>query len=307
MLTICRSAKLPRQQSLCSGDNEYENIGVVRMSVVANKSVMLEPIKDEEFAVFQNMIYEQVGISMSEKKKSLVEGRLAKRLRHHGLQDYASYINLIKSGNALERQMVIDMLTTNETSFFREQRHFDFLTSDVIPKTGHGTPYRIWSGASSSGEEAYSMAMLFADKYRSSQWEIVGTDISQQILAKARKALYPMSATEKIPADYLNRFCLKGVREQEGQFQIDKKLTSKVTFNSLNLNGQWPSNMGMFDLILLRNVMIYFDQKTKQVLVEKILQHLRPGGYFMIGHSETLNGISSAVKMIRPSIYLKPK
>ncbi len=150
------------------------------------------------------------------------------------------------------------------------------------------------------------MAMLFADKYRSDRWEIIGTDISQQILAKARKALYPMRAAEKIPPDYLNRFCLKGVREQEGMFQIDKKLASKVTFNSLNLNGQWPSNMGMFDLILLRNVMIYFDQKTKQTLVEKILQQLRPGGYFMIGHSETLNGVSTAVKMVKPSIYLKP-
>ncbi len=276
------------------------------MSAVANKSVMLESIRDEEFAVFQAMIYEQVGISMSEKKKSLVEGRLAKRLRHHGLSDYASYIKLIKSGNSAERQMVIDMLTTNETSFFREQRHFDFLTSEVIPASGHGSPYRIWSAASSSGEEAYSMAMLFADKYRSDRWEIIGTDISQQILAKARKALYPMRAAEKIPPDYLNRFCLKGVREQEGVFQIDKKLASKVTFNSLNLNGQWPSNMGMFDLILLRNVMIYFDQKTKQTLVEKILQQLRPGGYFMIGHSETLNGVSTAVKMVKPSIYLKP-
>ena len=276
------------------------------MSVVANKSVVLESIKDEEFAVFREMIYEQVGISMSEKKKSLVEGRLAKRLRHHGLRDYASYIKLIKSGNSAECQMVIDMLTTNETSFFREQRHFDFLASEVMPKSGHGTPYRIWSGASSSGEEAYSMAMLFADKYRSNQWEIVGTDISQRILGTAQKALYPMRATEKIPADYLNRFCLKGVREQEGMFQIDKKLTSKVTFKSLNLNGQWPSNMGMFDLILLRNVMIYFDQETKRVLVDKILQHLRPGGYFMIGHSETLNGVSTAVKMIQPSIYLKP-
>jgi len=306
MLMICRSTGSPVILSPFRRAHNKRNWGSYIMSVVASKSVILEPIKDDEFAIFQAMIYEQVGISMSEKKKSLVEGRLAKRLRHHGLRDYASYIQLLKSGNALERQMMVDMLTTNETSFFREQRHFDFLTSEVIPKSGHGTPYRIWSGASSSGEEAYSMAMLFADKYRSNQWEIVGTDISQQILAKARKALYPMEATEKIPADYLNRFCLKGVREQEGMFQINKKLTSKVTFNSLNLNGQWPSSMGIFDLILLRNVMIYFDQKTKQRLVEKILQHLRPGGYFMVGHSETLNSINSTVKMIKPSIYLKP-
>ncbi|MBL1261023.1 MAG: protein-glutamate O-methyltransferase CheR [Thiotrichaceae bacterium] len=277
------------------------------MTAVVNKSVMLESIKDDEFVVFQQMIYEQIGISMSTKKKSLVEGRLAKRLRHYGFNDYAEYIALVQNkGNVAERQIVIDMLTTNETSFFREQRHFDFLASEVIPKSGHGSPYRIWSGASSSGEEAYSMAMLFADQYKSGRWEIVGTDISQQILAKARQALYPMRATEKISADYLNRFCLKGVREQDGMFLIDKKLTNNVTFNSLNLNGQWPSSMGMFDLILLRNVMIYFDQKTKQVLVEKILRHLRPGGYFMIGHSETLNGVSSAVKMIKPSIYLKP-
>ncbi len=274
------------------------------MSVVAEKPVILEPIRDEEFAVFQAMIYEQTGISMSAQKKSLVEGRLAKRLRHYGFSGYAEYISLIKNrGKVAERQVVIDMLTTNETSFFREQRHFDFLANEVLPKHGHGNPYRIWSAASSSGEEAYSMAMLLADKHHPERWDIVGTDISQQMLERARQAFYPLRAAEKIPANYFNRFCHKG---EEGVFQIDKKLANKVIFKSLNLNGQWPANMGMFDLILLRNVMIYFDQKTKQALVEKILQHLRPGGYFMIGHSESLNGVSSAVEMVKPAIYLKP-
>lgn len=270
-------------------------------------SVMLRSIRDEEFAVFQNMVYEQIGISMSDKKKSLVEGRLSKRLRHYGLNDFSEYIALLKKDDhSGERQMVIDMLTTNETSFFREPRHFDFLTETVIPKIVSGQQYRIWSGASSSGEEAYSLAMLYADKCRSDQWEIMGTDISQRILAKAREALYPLHATERIPDDYLNRFCLKGVREQHGKFLIDKKLTQKVNFRSLNLNGDWPSDIPIFDLILLRNVMIYFDQKTKRVLVDKMLRQLRPGGYFFIGHSETLNGVTSDVKMIRPSIYQKP-
>lgn len=276
------------------------------MSVVSSKSVLLKSIQDDEFSVFQDMIYEQVGISMSEKKKSLVEGRLAKRLRHHGFSEFSEYIKLVKSGDAVERQMVIDMLTTNETSFFREQRHFDFISEQIMPNTRQGQPFRVWSGASSSGEEAYSLAMLLSDQCRTDQWEITGTDISQRILAKARAALYPMSATEKIPNDYLNRFCLKGIREQEGMLLIDKKLTRKVNFRSLNLNGEWPRNMEMFDLILLRNVMIYFDQETKRTLVNRILRQLRPGGYFMIGHSETLNGVSSSVKMIKPSIYQKP-
>jgi len=276
------------------------------MSVAGCKTVVLKSIQDDEFAVFQDMIYDQVGISMSEKKKSLVEGRLARRLRHYGFSSFAEYIKLINSGNVAERQIVVDMLTTNETSFFREQRHFDFLSEQVMSNIRHEQPYRIWSGASSSGEEAYSMAMLFADRCRSDKWEIVGTDISQRILARARAARYPLDASGKIPNDYLNRYCLRGVGEQSGTLMIDKKLTSKVTFKSLNLNGEWPSSMGMFDLILLRNVMIYFDQQTKSVLVEKILRHLRPGGYFMIGHSETLTGISSGVRMIRPSIYQKP-
>lgn len=271
-------------------------------------SVMLRSIQDDEFAVFQSMVYKQAGISMSSKKKSLVEGRLAKRLRHYGLSDYSEYIALLNSGaHQNERQIVIDMLTTNETSFFREQHHFDFLVNTVIPEITNGQQFRIWSGACSSGEEPYSLAMLFADKRPSTNWEIMATDISQRILARARAALYPLRDIEKkIPDDYLNRFCLKGVREQQGKLLIDRKLRQRVNFRSMNLNGDWPRDIPMFDLILLRNVMIYFDQGTKQVLVEKILRQLRPGGYFLIGHSETLNGVTTAVKMIQPSIYRKP-
>lgn len=261
-------------------------------------------LKDSEFTLFQKMIYETAGISMSSAKKALVSGRLAKRLKHFGLNSYAEYFELIGNTANGEFQNAVDLLTTNETFFFREQRHFDFLRDKVLPQWRPGSR-RIWSAASSSGEEAYTLAMVLAEHIGSSDWEIIGTDISTRVLDRARRGLYPMARSNNIPDRYLKKYCLRGIGSQEGTFLVGKELRARVTFGHANLKTDLRQ-LGSFDVIFLRNVLIYFDVQTKQDVVAKVVQRLKPGGYLIVGHSESLNGITTSVNVVMPSIYRKP-
>jgi chemotaxis protein methyltransferase CheR len=263
-------------------------------------------ITDSEFGQFQKLIFDQAGISLSASKKRLVTGRLAKRIRHYGLSSYGDYFNRLMSGrlSADELQVVIDKLTTNETHFFREPAHFDFLRNEVLANVEPGRSFRVWSAASSSGEEAYSTAMVISDCLGEGTWEVFGSDINTEILTKARHAHYSMSVIHEIPEHYLRRYCLKGVRNQAGTFLIDNQIRKHVHFKQVNLNAPLP-DIGQFDLIFLRNVMIYFSQETKQQVVKRMLPLLKPGGYFVVGHSESLNGITDQLQLVRTTIYRK--
>lgn len=234
----------------------------------------------------------------------MVGGRLGKRLKAHGLTSYSSYIRLLGQ-DAKEYQMALDLLTTNETYFFREPQHFEFLTKHILPSYEENKPFRVWSAASSSGEEPYSIAMLLDDRLRQKPWEIVGTDISSRMLEKCRVGRYPLERTTHIPRSYLNRYCLKGVGPEQGFLLVEKELRKKVSFIYANLNGQLPS-LGKFHVIFLRNVMIYFDNETKRKLVARLLSHLHAGGWLFIGHSESLHSINDGVKQVQPAIYQKP-
>ena len=263
-------------------------------------------LSDREFGLFQKMIYEIAGISMSAAKKPLVSGRLAKRVKHHGLDSYSDYFGLLmKSGGDGELQTAIDLLTTNETYFFREPRHFEFMRDKVLPMRTPGRPFRVWSAASSSGEEPYSLAMLMADVLGDAPWELLGSDISSRILERARSGLYPMERAEDIPKHYLSRFCLKGIGSQHGKFLIDKTLRNRIRYLSVNLNEPLPK-LGEFDVIFLRNVMIYFDMETKRRVISRMVPMLASGGFLIIGHSESLNGVTDELKVVMPSIYRKP-
>ncbi|MDP2901949.1 MAG: protein-glutamate O-methyltransferase CheR [Methylovulum sp.] len=262
-------------------------------------------LQKHEFIWIKDYLYKHVGIVLSNNRQALVSGRLDKRLRHYGFSCYGDYFRLLaKPGFEKETLMAIDLLTTNETYFFRESQHFDFLTSHVFPHHRASRPLRFWSAASSSGEEAYTLAMLAAEFSKTAQWEIIGTDISTQVLKKARRGLYPMNAAEKIPAPLLKKYCLKGSGEYEGFFMMDAALRNRIKFIYANLIEELP-DLGVFDVIFLRNVMIYFDFKTKQRLIDSIQHYLRPGGYFIVSHSESLNGINSELRMVSPSIYRK--
>lgn len=263
-------------------------------------------ISDQEFNQFQRFIFEAAGISMGSSKKALVTGRLAKRLQQCELDSYSAYFRLLTSGQAPDEvQKAVDLLTTNETYFFRESKHFDFLREQAQVASRRAQTVRVWSAASSTGEEAYSIAMVLADCMESTPWEVVGSDISTQVLQDAAAGHYTLQRARNIPPTYLRRFCLKGNGPQQGTLLIERSLRGKVRFIQVNLNAALPS-LGSFDLIFLRNVMIYFNDETKRQVVARVLSVLKSGGHFCIGHSESLNGISQAVQSLAPSIYRKP-
>ncbi|WP_233233825.1 protein-glutamate O-methyltransferase CheR [Bordetella sp. LUAb4] len=286
-------------------------------------------ITDQEFTQFQRFIFEAAGISLSPAKKALVCGRLAKRLEARGLDSYAAYFALLKSGqDGVETQMAIDLLTTNETYFFREPRHFEVLTREAreahgqeqtpaqtsgrrqargqgqAPRLRAGQPYRVWSAASSTGEEAYTIAMVLHDSLDGRPFEVVGTDISTRVVTRARTGHYPEQRGRQIPPAMLKRYCLKGLGPQAGTFLVDRSLRQHVRFSHANLNAPLP-DLGAFDAVFLRNVMIYFNGETKRQVVTRVLSQLKPGGVLFVGHSESLHGIDLAVTAVMPSVYRK--
>ena len=263
-------------------------------------------ITDQEFNWFQRFIFESAGITMAASKKALVSGRLARRLHARQLDNFTAYFRLLDSGqHPSEVQAAIDLLTTNETYFFRESKHFDLLRQLAVEHGRGPRPMRVWSAASSSGEEAYSIAMVLADVLGDGPWEVLGTDISTRMLHKARSGHFPMERARHVPAAYLKRFCLRGFAEQEGTLLVERRLRQRVRFVHANLNEALPP-IGQFDVVFLRNVMIYFNADTKRRLVSRLLAHLRPGGHLFIGHSASLNDISDAVRAVAPAIYRKP-
>ncbi|AXA94436.1 protein-glutamate O-methyltransferase CheR [Massilia sp. YMA4] len=266
------------------------------------------PISEREFAQFQRFIFDIAGITMSDAKKALVSGRLAKRLAHHGMASYEAYFGMLSSGRHKDEvQIAVDLLTTNETYFFREARHFELLKSAAEaarPNLRANAPFRVWSAACSSGEEPYSIAMVLADTLGNAPWEVLGSDISTRVLDRARTGHYPMERASHVPPDYLRRFCLKGIAEQQGTMLVERALRSRVQYRHVNLNTSLP-DLGQFDVIFLRNVMIYFNGDTKRQVVARVTSQLKPGGHFIIGHSETLNEISDAVRPVIPSVYRK--
>jgi chemotaxis protein methyltransferase CheR len=269
----------------------------------ANLTIVV--LQEKEFALFRDLIYRIAGISMSSAKKPLITSRLGKRLRHYGLTNYNDYFRMITAADGkAELQMAVDLLTTNETHFFREPKHFDFLRQHILPTRKPGRPLRIWSAACSSGEEPYSIAMQLDEVLGTAPWEIVASDLSTRVLETARNGLYPMERMLEIPPFYLSNYCLKGTGSQEGSLLIERKLRERVQFMQYNLT-ETPPKLGEFDVIFLRNVMIYFDPDTKRQVVSRLLSLLRPDGYFLVGHSETLNGISENVHLVQPAVYRK--
>ena len=264
-------------------------------------------ITDQEFGLFQRLIYKIAGISLSDAKKILLVGRLTRRLTQYELSSFSDYYRLLASGDYPEEvQTMVDLLTTNETYFFREPKHFDFLRHEIVANRTSQATFRVWSAASSSGEEAYSIAMTLAEAMPSKPWEIVGSDISTKVLAKAIAGHYSLARTEGIPTGHMHKYCLKGIRSHAGSFLIRPELRQKTSFFQINLMHPVDADIGEFDVIFLRNVMIYFDPETKARVVHNLLPRLRAGGYLIIGHSETLNGITDRLNPVRPTIYRKP-
>lgn len=261
-------------------------------------------LSETEFRQLQVLFYEQVGIQLPPVKKPLICGRLAKRLSALRMTSYQQYYqHLVSAAGAEELAIAIDLITTHETYFFREPKHFDFLQHKILPAVAEQAEFRAWSAACSTGEEAYTLAMLL-DSGRQRPWSVVGTDISQQVLSSARRGLYVMARGERIPQHHLKRYCLRGRDRYEGYFLVEKELRERVEYRPGNLTKP-AAELGQFDLVLLRNVLIYFDQPTKQVVLRHVVDRLKPGGWLMVGHSEALHDTRLPLELVTSSIYRK--
>lgn len=260
-------------------------------------------LSNPEFELFRRFIHRTGGISLAPSKAALVSSRLSKRLRVLDLNSFEAYHSYITDeANASERQLAIDLLTTNETYFFREPEHFALMRDRILPGRTPGRTFRLWSAACSTGEEPYSLAMLLDDVIGPTGWEILASDLSASVLTRASSGRYELQAREKIPEPYLRRYCLRGTGEHEGTMMIKPALRAKLSFRQINLNEALPE-VGEFDVIFLRNVMIYFDDDTKRQVVDRLAATLRPGGHFIIGHSEVLDARTPALKKQRPSVF----
>nr|WP_275846331.1 protein-glutamate O-methyltransferase CheR [Sulfurimonas sp. SAG-AH-194-I05] len=263
-------------------------------------------LAENEFITIQKLISREVGIDLSHSKKLLVQTRLLKRLLYYKFDNYLDYIRLIQI-NPQERIEMINLITTNETYFFREIEHFEYLQKYIIPKHPFKKKFRFWSAAASVGAEAYSIAMLLDKTMARSDWEIVATDINTDVIQQAKVGLYPEKWADKIPLELKKAYCLKGRAKHAGQFLMDRGLIENMDFSVGNLM-KTNTKIGRFDVIFLRNVLIYFDTQTKQMVVDNVLRNLKVGGYLFISLTENLNMIQIAsLKNIETSIYKKIK
>ena len=272
-----------------------------------SSSIEERPMLPRDFDRIRQMAYEFCGIDLGG-KQVLVGARLGKKLRELELDSFEQYCDLVENdpyGDSFTE--MIDALTTNHTSFLRESQHFEFLRKTVLPALPGDSGLQIWSAACSSGEEPYSIAFSLASLLgyaMFSRLSITATDISTRVLKKAQQGLYDSSALSMLPADMLHSCLLKGTGRYEGSCLVKREIRELVEFRQLNLLRDC-SSIGPFHVIFCRNVMIYFDQKTQQRVVNNLITRLASGGYLLIGHSESLNSIEHPLKYVCSATYRK--
>jgi chemotaxis protein methyltransferase CheR len=266
---------------------------------------------DEVFFRVTRLMYDITGVNLTEAKRELVRSRLAKRLRALGCDSFTEYVDFVESkAGKRELALMLDTLTTNKTSFFREPVHFSFLRESILPALRDpGRPIRIWSAGCSSGEEPYSLSILLREAFQDSSRRdirILATDLSRRVLAQAREATYSEAQVEGVSAKLRSRYfkCVKDRESGTSRYQVKPEIRSNVTFAPLNLIDPWPMN-GPFQVIFCRNVMIYFDRGIRARLVERFRQLLPKGGHLFVGHSESLNGLSHDLHYVQPAVYRK--
>jgi chemotaxis protein methyltransferase CheR len=267
-------------------------------------------ISNKEYKQFCDFIYAHSGIRLHEGKKEMVKARLGKHIRARKLSGFKEYFDLVRedtTGSELVR--LLDAISTNLTYFFREPQHFRYLEEKIIPELNKESAQkiRVWSAGCSTGEEPYTLAMIFMEhiKSPSPDWQILATDLSTKVLKEAERGVYPQEKVRKIPSDLLRRYFQKGINSHAGFYKVKKELQDRICFARLNLMEPFPMK-GPFDFIFCRNVMIYFDRVTQEKLAGRFYAVLKPGGWFFVGHSESLLGIEHNFKYLSPSIYQRP-
>jgi chemotaxis protein methyltransferase CheR len=284
-----------------------------------------------EFKGFRALIHRETGIWLKDGKEVMLASRLSKRLRHHGMSDFAAYAAYVEKAQDGGRELaeMINCVTTNKTSFFREMHHFDFLAKTLVPQAEAGAlqggprSLRIWSAACSTGEEPYSIAMSLLEALKHGrapaslpagpiqpvfspggwQIEVVASDIDTTVLATAAEGIYGEESLGDIPAGIQNKYFLRGKEDMSGRVRVKKDLSRLIKFQRINLmDSQW-SLEGLFDAIFFRNALIYFNQDTQEIFLRRMLRYLQPGGYLILGHSEHVPWLNDAVEAIGHTIH----
>jgi chemotaxis protein methyltransferase CheR len=291
--------------------------GAARMSekpVAAMTSVAVQgpELTDSDFFRFCQLVHQHAGIHLTSQKKELVRARLMKILRQRGLHTFRDYYDqLMQDTSGAELMGFLDALSTNQTAFWREPKHFEFLAAEILPAwTAEDRTHlkrNLWSAGCSSGEEPYTLALLILNAFPRedlSQVKIHASDISTQVLAQAERGIYPLNRVEPLPPEWRRRFFQRGVGERQGFVKVKPEVRSLVNFFRLNFMDSLPFRENM-DIIFCRNVMIYFEKETQIKLVDKFYQCLKPGGYLFIGHSESLCSHQHQFNYVKPTIYRK--
>ncbi|MBF0131958.1 MAG: chemotaxis protein CheR [Magnetococcales bacterium] len=277
-------------------------------------------LSDKDFSRLAKFIQTECGIQMPPSKKSLVTARLQKRLRLLKMESFTDYVDWVLHPSAAGQELInfIDIITTNKTDFFREPGHFDFMTKSALPdlldrqQAGVRRPVQIWSAPCSTGEEPYTMAIVlreFAENQRLPQYkgQILGTDLSTRALKHGQDAVYDMDRVSTLPIAIKKKYMLRGRNQDNPKVKMGPEIRQMVSFQHLNfMDPSYNVNKTM-DIIFCRNCLIYFDRPTTEAIVNKLCRHLAPGGYFFVGHSETLNNLKVPVIQVAPTIYQLPK
>ncbi len=284
------------------------------MTAGPNQAYVNTRLSNEDFSRLGSFIQSSIGIKMPKQKKIMVEARLRKRLRNLNLATYTDYCDYLFSKEGMKDEWVnlIDVITTNKTDFFREPDHFDLLNHTILSSMINGLYRRlsIWSTACSTGEEPYTLAMImeeYAKRHPESRFDytILATDISNEVLSDAMRAVYSESRVEKMHIDLKKKYLLRSKDRSRKLVRITPELRKKVKFQPLNLmDEKWEINQKM-DIIFCRNVIIYFERDIQVTLLKHLCDHLKPNGYIFMGHSEVLAGLNLPLKSIAPTVYQK--
>lgn len=261
-------------------------------------------ISQRAFEQLSKLFQEHSGIHLTVEKKALVAARLRKRLGALGIPGFDAYYRYLqRDDNGEELRRFVDLLTTNETYFFREPQHFVELAKQVTTRFAQRR-FRVWSAACSSGEEAYSIAMTLLDRRPAGDWELFASDLSSRVLERAQLGVFPMQRLDLLPAGYLERFCMRGKADYEGMLRVSAEVRCRIQFFQHNLLDR-PNLLGRFDIIFLRNVLIYFEPAQKQAIVSRLLEVLQPRGLLFVGHAEPLQGLSLPLQRLSDAVFEK--
>ena len=269
-------------------------------------------LTQDEFDKLSSFIYKESGIKMPQVKKIMLQSRLQKRLRELKMTSFKDYCEYVfhKDNTGIEIIHMLDVVSTNKTDFFREPIHFDFLSKEVLPQFYENRrvngPLKIWSAGCSSGEEPYTIAIVlqeFANANSGFDYSIVGTDLSTQILQKSVEAVYKEDRVANIPMDIKRKYFLKSKERTNPTVKVVPELRKKVRFGRLNFMDAYYDIPETFDVVFCRNVLIYFDRATQEKVINKLCSKLKSGGYFFLGHSESIMNMDVPLKQIKPTIF----